>query len=94
MFGALTVKCMPQLGDLQLLVGDQHLVGRLARPACGHDRLQRVDIVRQEFGIGLHKMIEPQTMPCRPPEYAVCDYPALLGRKVWRGFRQSIPSSM
>ena len=92
-FRTLAIKRMPQLGDLQLLVGDQRLVGSRTRPACGNDRLQRVDIVRQRFGIRPHSTIESQLLRCRPHKCVVGDYPAQLGRNVWRGLRQSIPSS-
>ena len=60
------MKRLPQLGDLQLLVGDQRLVRVGASAAGCHFRLKRVDVVRQEFGIGGHDMISGwEEAPCR-----------------------------
>jgi hypothetical protein len=94
----------PQLGDLQLLKRDQGLVvggfgagdGELRfdaqRPRrrgmqCG---FQRVDIVR--LGIAGQAGMESRVPPVSLLK--IDAYPAVLGRNVARGFRQSIPSSM
>ena len=53
-------------------------------------RLERGDIVGQVVGGALHTLIKSE-----PPAFAMLYlHPAALGRQVWRGLRQSIPSSM
>ena len=94
-----------ELRDLQLEMGDQGLVVGLLSPGgrdlgARHDqrRLQRVEIVWQRFRGGIHDPDE--IIKC-----AIWDalfyasgqlfsaYPALRGRQVCCGFRQSIASS-
>jgi hypothetical protein len=53
-FRALAIKLMLQLGDLQLLMGNQGLVGGGTGTCCGQFRLQRIDIIRQLLGASGH----------------------------------------
>ncbi len=87
---------MPELGDLQLLMGDQRLVGSGAGAPDRHFRLQRVDVIWQGFGIGFHVAdgITNTAALTRANHSRIGTHPAQLGRNVWRGFRQSMPSSM
>ena len=58
-------------------------------------RLQRVDVVRQGSRIGVHDPDRITNLArWHLQNRALRLYPALVGRKVWRGFRQSIPSSI
>ena len=84
------------------------ILGRLGArycELCGHllhlaalgqkRRLQRSNVVRQSGKIGVHdqdKIINlgRWLLQNRPAQH----YPALAGRQLWRGFRQSIPSSI
>jgi hypothetical protein len=49
---------MPQLGDLQLLISNECPVGSGPRTAGRHFRLQRIEIIRQGFRIGIHARSE------------------------------------
>ncbi len=106
-FRALAVELPGQLFDLQSLMCDYGgIVGSLGlgdrqfrldprRPgALGNERRpQRVNIVRQVFASG-SPWRNGITNPGRRLAENTAGYPARCGRNVWRGFRQSMPSSM
>jgi hypothetical protein len=93
-----------ELLDLQLEMGDQGLVIGPLSPDGGdlgarrdQRRLQRFDVVRQGFEGGAHALMESQNQRfvaslsvLRAIFFAA--YPALSGRQVCCGFRQSIAS--
>ena len=101
------VELARQFLDLQSLVCDEGLiVGRLGpghrqfrldprRPgALGKQRrAQRINVFRQVFTPRHHAAIESQ-IPAAGSQKVRSGYPARCGRNVWRGFRQSIPSSI
>ena len=101
------VELARQFLDLQSLVRDHGgIVGRLGpghrqfrldprRPvALGEQRrAQRINVFRQVFAPRHHAAIESQ-IPAAGSQKVRSGYPARCGRNVWRGFRQSIPSSI
>jgi hypothetical protein len=56
-------------------------------------RAQRINLFRQVFAPRHHAAIESQ-IPAAGSQKVRSGYPARCGRNVWRGFRQSIPSSI
>jgi hypothetical protein len=55
-------------------------------------RAQRINVFLQVFASSRHTAIESQ-IPASGSQKVPSGYPARCGRNVWRGFRQSIPSS-
>lgn len=103
MLGGRAEAVMAELGDHQLQVRDHRLGARGAcfglppgRALGQQRRLQRFDVVRERFGAGIHggnRIAVVRSRACR-----ICtngqDYPAVSGRQVRCGWRQSMPSSM
>jgi hypothetical protein len=102
-----SVELARQFLDLQPLMRDHRgIVGRLGpghrqfrfnprRPgALGQQRCaQRINLFRQVFASSRHAAIESQ-IPAAGSQKVPSGYPARCGRNVWRGFRQSMPSSI
>ena len=98
-----------QLGDPQLLMRDQgqifrrlrarhrELGGDLLHPGAlaQQRRFQHLNVVRQGSRIGIHAHDRITDFACRHLQnHTARHYPARAGRQVWRGLRQSIPSSI
>jgi hypothetical protein len=87
-----------QLGDLKLLRSDQRHIFRRLRSRDGELRFQRGVFVQQGFADGVHIASESQIFRFVAPQNAsdpsFFAHPALAGRHVDCGFRQSIPSSI
>ncbi|MEJ0047106.1 MAG: hypothetical protein WDN04_14070 [Rhodospirillales bacterium] len=63
-FGALAIKLMPQLGDLQLLMEAISAWSAAARARlAASSAFRRIDIVRQWFRISFHAPMESQMTP-------------------------------
>ena len=101
--GGLTEPVALVLGDRQLEMGDHRLrarhpgLGQLARRALGRERrLQRFDVVgiRRHATNGIIPELDPRQLNRRADIARSDAYPAVCGRQVARGFRQSIPSSI